>query len=129
MITISIDTLNLIINVIIRILTAIILLSLVIPLQVKEAQVIDGLKKLRFEMLGSGIIIFLVNTIGLGVVVYHYLFPTADLALISNIIFYFNSIGFLIFALIKFNVYHTQYTTENKKIHEKQKKIKNTLTQ
>ena len=115
--TLQLDTITVIVNVVIRIVTAILFLTLIIPLQVKEAGVKNGLRLLRKELLLSGIIIFLVNTIGLLTIVIKYFFGDVAVQTSTPIITLFNSIGFLAIGFIKLNIYHQQYTPENKRIH------------
>lgn len=115
--TFEIDLINIIANTIIRLVTAFLFLTLIIPLQIKEAGVKNGLRILRKELLFSGIIMFLINTIGLSVIVVNYFFGAAATQIVTPIITLLNSVGFLTIALIKLNIYHQQYTPENKRIH------------
>lgn len=118
-ITFEVTEIQIILNTAIRIVTAFLFLAFIIPLQIKEAQVKNGLLILRRELLVSGVIMFLVNTIGLTIILLRYFFGDAILKPAIEIISLFNSIGFLIIASIKYHIYNSQYTPENKRLHAK----------
>lgn len=110
-----------IINVIFRIITAIVFLAFLFPLFIKEAKVKNGLRLLRFELLFTGTIIFLVNTLGLVIIVFRY--ANYDTRLVSEVVTYFNTFSLLVYALVKYKIYTFKYAPENKKLHEKLEKI------
>lgn len=105
-----------IISIILRVASAVILLFFVIPLQIRENKVHNGLIKLRRQLLFSGISIFLIIVVGIFIMALRLYEPVYrdELTFIFSII---NSIGFLIVALIKYQIYHTQYTPESKEHH------------
>lgn len=117
----EIGELSLIINVGVRIVTAIIFITYLLPLFIKEAAVKNGLRVLRLELLFTGSIIFLVNTSGLFIILFRYL--GHDLTQITDIVSFFNTFGFLAYALIKLRIYTQKYTPENKALHAKFEKI------
>lgn len=117
--SLEISQLSLAFNIVVRIVTAIIFLKFIIPLQFKEAQVKNGLLRLRYELLASGIIMFLVNTVGLSIIIFQYFFPENIVNQFANLVTIFNTLGFLMIALIKYKIYHTKYTPAQKKLHEK----------
>lgn len=121
---IELSELQITVNIIIRIITAVIFLCFIIPLQIKEARVKNGLAVLRLELLVSGIILFFVNTFGLSVIVLRYLFGDSVVQKVTEFITIFNSIGFLFIACIKFHIYHREYTPENKQIHATMERLK-----
>ena len=90
--SIEITNISFFLNTALRIITAILFLVFLIPLLLKEARVQNGLKVLRVELLLTGSIIFLVNTIGLLIIVAD--FMKLDTAVVSNFVVSFNSIGF-----------------------------------
>lgn len=106
-------------NVIIRVITALLFIAYLMPLLIREATVKNGLKKLRFELLFTGSLIFIVNTSGLWIIFHRYFIGTARLEEITNIITVINTFGFLLYAITMLNVYTHKYTPENKKLHEK----------
>jgi len=117
----EINEASVIINVVIRVITAVVFLAFLIPLYIKEAKVKNGLRILRFELLFTGIIIFLVNSFGMAVILLR--FFGFDTSITTEFMTYFNSIALLLFALVKSIVYTQKYTPENKKLHEKFEKI------
>lgn len=116
---------SLLLNLVLRVLTAYIFCAFLIPLFIKEARVKNGLQKLRIEMLTSGSLIFLINTLGIFIIAFRYL--GYDTRILTEVITYFNSLAFLAYALIKLNVYTEKYTPENKKLHEKFDKMESDM--
>lgn len=104
-------------TVIFRIATAIIFLKFIIPLQIKENSVKNGLRTLRKELLISGITIFLINTVGLSLIVFKQIFNDDITNFLTDGITIFNSLGFLVIAYLKYEIYHSQYTPKNKQLH------------
>lgn len=120
---IQFDELAIVINVTIRILTALIFLKYLIPLFIKEAGVKNGLKILRYELLFTGLIIFGVNTSGLLIILLRYM--GADIRLATDVVTYINTFGFLGYALLKWKIYTQKYSIESKLLHEKIDKLEN----
>jgi hypothetical protein len=121
--TVELSQVSLIINVVLRVITAIIFFAFIIPLQIKQVHVRNGLKLLRTELLVSGIILFLVNTIGLFIIVVRPYVDPVQLRIFTDFIALFNSFGFFAIAIIKFQIYNSQYTPENILLHEHLHKI------
>jgi hypothetical protein len=115
------NQLSIIINVTIRLITVVIFILYLFPLFIKEAKVRNGLRLLRYELLLSGSIIFLVNISGLFIILFRYL--GADLQNVTNLTTYFNTLGFLTYALLKLKIYTQKYSPENKKLHERFERI------
>jgi hypothetical protein len=67
----------------------------------------------------SGIILFLVNTIGLFIIVIRPYVDPGQLRNFTDFIALFNSFGFFAIAVIKLQIYKSQYTPENILLHEK----------
>lgn len=111
------------VNVFFRVITAIIFIAYILPLMIREAGVKNGLKKLRIELLVSGFIIFFVNTAGLSIIVWRYLYGNEGLQSFTDIIALANTFGFLVIAVLKYTIYHQRYTPEQKELHEKLEKI------
>lgn len=103
------------ISIFLRIVSCVLLLFFCIPLQVKEAQVKNGLRKLRFQLLAFGIILFLTNLFYLGCL-------WLALDVVQNPINAFlqivNAVAFLVLSVIGHLMYRTQYTDEAKDVHE-----------
>lgn len=105
------------INVLLRLITCFIFLLYIIPLQIKEAGVKNGLMTLRRELLVTGILLFFINTLGLTIILVRSFFGDNAARLITEIVTVFNSVGLFTVALIKYQIYHQQYTPENKEKH------------
>lgn len=119
--TFEVTTLTFVLNVAIRVVTAIIFVLFLIPLIVKEAAVKNGLRQLRYEMLMTGAIIFTVNTVGLSIILLRSF--DVDTSGIVEVITFINSFGFLAYALVKLKIYTQSYTPEKKRLHEKIAKL------
>lgn len=119
----EISNISIIIAVVFRLVAAIIFLAFIIPLQIKQVQVKNGLRKLRYELLTTGIVIFLINTVGLGLVAAKFFVSPEVIQRLTDILTILNTAGFLTVAIIQFNVYHHRYTPEQKKLHEEFNKM------
>lgn len=113
----EISEFSFVINVVFRVITAIIFIALLIPLVWKEALVKNGLKMLRYELLFTSTIIFFISTSGLFIVLLRQFGINTQLA--TEIVTLFNSIGFLAYALVKRKIYTQEYSPENKHRHAK----------
>jgi len=122
--TISFSNIGIILSIIIRIITSIILLWLVIPLQIKQAQVKNGLKTLRKALLLSGLLLFLIDTVGLIIIVIRPIANSATIKLVIDIASIINSIGLFSLGILWFLIYKQQFTDKNIKLHEKVEKRK-----
>lgn len=108
------------ISIIIRIVALLMMLAFCIPLQVKEAQVKNGLRVLRFQLLAFGIILLITNIFSLCFLVLAYNTPQRPLNASLQIL---NAIAFYVLALIGHMIYRTQYTDEAKDYHAKIDKL------
>ncbi len=120
-ITIQISEIGLIYDVILRVITAILFLSFLLPLIIKEAAVRNGLRKLRYQLLVTGLIILFVNTSGLFVIVARYM--GMDITKTTEWISHLNSTGFFIYVLTGVAMYRQNYSADTKKLHEKIEKM------
>lgn len=107
-------------SIIVRIISCIILAIFLIPLQIKEAEVKNGLRVLRIQLLISGLILFFTNLFSI-----IFFFITLDIPQkpLHNSIQTINSLSFLALSLIAQAIYRTQYTDEAKDYHEKIDKL------
>ena len=92
--TISLNSLPIILALIIRVITSIILLAFVIPLQYRQATVKNGLKTLRKALLFSGFLIFWVNTVGLVIIVIRPIAHPETVKFVTDFVSVLNSFGF-----------------------------------
>lgn len=120
---IDISNLSIALNTIVRLLTAFIFLKFIIPLQFKETKVKNGLRKLRYQLLITGIILFHINTIGLIIIIIRFL--KIDVTTASTVVTYFNTFGFLFIALVEYQIYHRRYTPKQKELHAKFEEMEN----
>jgi len=100
-----------------RIISSILLLIFCIPLQIKEAKVNNGLKILRYQLLAFGIILFITNCISM-IFLTERFFDNVQDPFSASLLQIINSVAFLLIAIIGHLMYHSQYTEENKKLHE-----------
>lgn len=95
------------IAIIIRIITAVIFLLFVIPLQIKESKVKNGLSMLRRQMLISGVAVLSSNFVSL-----YFLFiqiPKGGYSIPSQFLQVINAATFLLIAVVGYKIYHQQY--------------------
>lgn len=101
----------------IRGIAFIILLSQIIPLQIKEVGVKNGLGKLRILLLILGISLFIGNLIAFWLLVF------TRVSLGGSAFTRLTQIGTALFllipAIVLYLIYHQQYTPEAKKIHNR----------
>lgn len=99
--------------------TLIIVVTFLLPLQLKEYAVKNGLAKLRKRLVFSGISLMLLCLISI-VVLSARFFINGEFAryTISGLIFLY-ALGFIANALNWLAMYREQYTDENKQLHEK----------
>lgn len=107
-------------SILIRIISCILIGIFLIPLQIKEANVKNGLRILRFQLLAGGIILFLTNIFSLAFLVLAMDTPQKPLNALLQII---NAIAFLVLSWIAMTIYRTQYTDEAKAYHAKIDKL------
>jgi uncharacterized membrane protein len=93
------------------------MLFTVLPLQIKEARVQNGLAKLRRQLLISGTAIMLVSLLGFFALIESVLTPRFDLML--EILIVLIVICLVIVAETKYRIYHEQYTSQHKDLARK----------
>lgn len=118
------------ISILFHLFAFIICLAFVIPLQIKEAKVKNGLKMLRVQMLGSGLTIIFLSLMSMIALIIPIIFaeqplysnltrPIEMYQYISIIVVFLHATGFLILSLIKRAMYRQQYSDYQKAIHKK----------
>lgn len=118
-VTFSFSNIAVIISVPIRIITGIILLAFVIPLQAKFVNVKNGLAVMRKAWIIIGILLFLINTVGLFIIAFKPFLSAFLNRGLTDVIGVFNSVGFLIVAILMYLLWKGQFTPKNIKLHEK----------
>lgn len=118
------------ISILFHLFAFIICLAFVIPLQIKEAKIKNGLKMLRVQMLGSGLTIIFLSLMSMIALIIPIIFaeqplysnltrPIEMYQYISIIVVFLHATGFLILSLIKRAMYRQQYSDYQKAIHKK----------
>lgn len=105
-------------SIFVLIVAAVVAGAFVIPLQMKEAGVKNGLNKLRKQLLLKGFLDFGMIIIAVSTLLMRYVIHDQEVLryLTVTLVFFF-SISFLGHVLIDFLTYRQNYTPENKKIH------------
>lgn len=99
----------------IRGIATIIILFQVIPLQVRESGVKNELSRLRVQLLTVGFTLLAINSLAMLLI-----FTTkGNIQTMSIVIQIINAIATLIFSIVLYQIYHQQYSEENKNIHER----------
>src|SRR4051794_4762599 len=114
MITIQFDNWATIISVLLRLAAVVVLMAFVIPLQIKEAGVKNGLAVLRKQLLFSGILLTFVTGIGTAFLLFRAILDDGWYRIFSNGLSILNSAAFLAVAWIFYQIYHQQYSPEQK---------------
>jgi hypothetical protein len=108
-----------------RVISSIVLIFLLIPLQLKEAKVKNGLRMLRLKLLSVGFILLVTNILSIGLI-----FITGVdvvlLKILTAVLQFMNAVSALALALVFLSIYHQSYTEAAKKVHievDKQEKL------
>jgi hypothetical protein len=111
-------------SVVVHIISLAVHLTWVIPLQIREAGVKNGLRKLRVLMLSSGLAFIVMDVISIIVLTLRFFIPEGPLLryLIVGLIF-MHSFSFLVFSFIKRTMYRQQYSEHQKNLHAKIEKL------
>jgi len=105
---------------IIRLLATIILLWQIIPLQVKESQVRNGLRKFRVQLLIVDFTLLLTNLFAMVLIA----MTKGQVEFLPVCIQIVNAISILILVIVLYYMYHDQYTPESKEIHRRVDRLK-----
>jgi hypothetical protein len=105
-------------SIIVRALSIAVLMIYVIPLQIRESRVKNGLRKLRIQMLSAGTIILLMNLVTLWIT-FRGLSKAVDFPPDSEFLQIFNASGFFGISVIFFLIYHQQFSPKQKELHKK----------
>lgn len=107
-----------------HIVSCIVVALFVIPLQVKEARVKNGLALLRKQLLAFGFLVATLAIVGATVLTLRYFVPDQETRMtITVMLVLAHSLGFLGMAVIGYKMYHQQYTDESKLLHAKLDKL------
>lgn len=101
------------------ILTVILTSSFVIPLQIKEARIRDGLLPLRKQLLKRGILIISVSIFAVVILVSRYFLTGEILRYLIGTLMLAMSLAVLGVTIFDLRIYRSQYSEESLKDHEK----------
>jgi D-alanyl-lipoteichoic acid acyltransferase DltB (MBOAT superfamily) len=104
-------------SIVIHIIALYVTVAYVIPLQIKEAKVKNGLKRLRVQMLASGITLIILSLVSIITLSIPLIINTNITKYATIFLVLIHSIGFLTFSLIKRAMYHSQYSDSSKADH------------
>ena len=106
-----------------RAISLIEIILFILPLQIKEAGVRNGLARLRIQLLIFGATMFIVNTFSMIIIFSGMSKELPDLDMQHSILQVLNAIGYFILSTIGVLIYNQQYKDENKRLHEEAEKI------
>lgn len=106
------------VSILLHTISSILTASFVIPLQIKMANVKNGLSKLRKQMLLKGLFSFVVSTVSIVILsTRFFVFDVATLRYSLSTLILIHAIGLLLKSIIDSMIYHQQYTPENQAVH------------
>lgn len=109
-----------IIAILLNAIAGVFITAFVIPLQVEQAGVKNGLVKLRKQMLFKGFLSLVVIATVITILVLRLLIPSNDiLGYLIGALIVVNSIGILGKSYIDYQIYHQQYSQQSKDMHER----------
>lgn len=112
--------------IILHILAGIVTVAFVIPLQVQQAGVKNGLRKLRLQLLVKGVLALIVIGAALFSLTARWVLDdgaTLRFALVFFVVTH--AVGVLGKSIIDYIIYHQQYSPHNKELHEKMEALEN----
>lgn len=109
---------SLIVAVAIRIIAAF-FYAIVVYRANKENGVKNGLIKLRRQMLITSVAMFIINTLGLALIIIRPFVDEMIFKIITDTLTLINSIGLLIVGLLLFKIYTQKFSPQEKEIHRK----------
>lgn len=108
-----------ILSIITHVAAGIITAAFVIPLQVKQAGVKNGLRLLRKQMLAKGFLALFITVISIVVLTLRYIYDGDFLPYAITGLVLLHALGVLGKSVIDYEIYHHQYSPESKRMHEK----------
>lgn len=105
-----------------RVLSSIMVLFFLLPLQIKEAKVKNSLKSLRVELLACGIILLLINFFSLFFLIDLWMKDTPQ-KLTNSGLQIINALAYFALALLGNFMYRQQFTDEAKEFHAQIQKL------
>lgn len=90
----------------------------IIPLQVKEARVRNGLAKLRIQLLIFGVTVFSLGLLGAIILSTRFFISGSVAIYLTLFMIVLHGLGFLSLSVVGHRMYTQQYTDESKRLHE-----------
>lgn len=104
--------------IILHVLAGIVTVAFVLPLQVKEVGVKNGLRKLRVQLLMKGFLALVVIIVSLFALVSRWVLHDGEVLRFAIVLFVLtHAFGVLGKSIIDYLIYHQQYSPQSKKIH------------
>jgi hypothetical protein len=107
-----------VLSIVLRIISSVTLLFFFIPLQLKEALVKNGLRKLRLQLLAVGVLLFLENILTVYLLL-NILLSSSHQQLDNILAQIFNATIAIALSFTFYNIYHFQYSDKQKVLHAK----------
>jgi small-conductance mechanosensitive channel len=105
-------------TIVVDVIAALITAAFVIPLQIKQNNVRNGLSRLRKQMLIKGVLSFAVIAFTIAALTARFFISELEtLRYIIVTLILVQALGTLGKSIVDFQIYHTQYTEENKMKH------------
>lgn len=112
------------VSVILHVFAGILTATFIMPLQAKQAGVKNGLAKLRKQMLFKGFLNLTIIIASIFALTLRFVITdVATLRYMLTTMIALHAIGTTAKAIIDFQIYHQQYSPENKEMHEKIEKM------
>lgn len=108
-----------VLSIITHVVAGIITAAFVIPLQIKQAGVRNGLRLLRKQMLAKGFLALFIAIVSVVVLTLKYLYDGDFLPVITTGLVLLHAVGILGKSIIDYEIYHHQYSEESKRLHAK----------
>lgn len=113
-------------SILIHVLAAVITLSFVIPLQVREAKVKNGLRILRKQLLIKGVLALVIIVVAIVVLSLRYFISEpVTLRYITVTLVLVHALGILGKTWVDYQIYHQQYSPESKAMHSRIERLEN----
>jgi len=98
-----------------RTIATIIIVWQIIPLQIKENKIKNGLRRLRAELLIMDFTLLITNLLSMLLIITSKGFIPINSVILQVV----NSVAILVFAIVLYLIYNEQYTPESKEIHRR----------
>lgn len=105
--------------IVLSVLTFLITLFFIVPLQMKKAGVKNGLQSLRQKLLIKGMLSLLMSAITIMVLTSRFFVEGEIIRFLNTLLIFLFSAFWLVRAIIESSIYHTQFTDDQIQLHQK----------